>query len=139
MSPDGDGTCWPGTLPQPISSSILRWVPEDERNILLFVLTDPRGRALFGDTWIDEAQRMVAQFRPTHDLWASDPAFAELLMRLERGCPEFGAWWQDHDVRGGGTGRKRLLHPRRGELCFDYATFQANEDAALKLAIYCPA
>ena len=64
---------------------------EDERNILVSMLTVPRSRALFGPGWAEEAQRMVAQFRATHDLWAGDPAFVALLRRLREGCPEFDA------------------------------------------------
>jgi hypothetical protein len=36
---------------------------------------------LFGAAWEDEARRMVAKFRQSHDLWASDPAFIDLLAR----------------------------------------------------------
>jgi transcriptional regulator with XRE-family HTH domain len=113
-------------------------LPEAERNILSFVLTDARARALFGATWAEEARRMTAQFRATHDLWAADPAFVDLLARLKAGCSQFPAWWEAHEVRLGGMGRKHLHHPVRGPLSFEYATFQANEDPTLKLAIYLP-
>jgi transcriptional regulator with XRE-family HTH domain len=112
---------------------------ETERNILVCVLTNPGTRRLFGTTWADEARRMVAEFRATHDLWAGDPAFRELLVRLRQGCPEFAAWWVAHDVRKGGAGQKRLNHPKKGSLRLEYATFQANDDPALKLVIYAPA
>ena len=46
------------------------------------MLTNPAMRRLFGATWEDEAKRIVAQFRATHDLWAGDPAFRDLLQRL---------------------------------------------------------
>jgi MmyB-like transcription regulator ligand binding domain len=71
-----------------------------------------------------------------HDLWAPDPAFIELSTRLHVNCPEFDSWWDQHDVVASGTGRKMLHHPRRGVLAYDYATFQANEDPAVKLTIY---
>lgn len=112
---------------------------EEDRNILVYMLTDPDARHLFGDSWADEAKRMVAQFRTTHDLWAGDPAFVDLLERLQRGSPEFAGWWEAHDVRGSVAGEKLLNHPSRGPLRFEYATFQANDDPALKLAIYTPA
>jgi transcriptional regulator with XRE-family HTH domain len=111
-------------------------VPDDDRNILLSMLTKPAPRKLFGEGWADEARRMVAQFRLTHDLWAGDAAFRDLLERLRAGCPEFATWWKSHDIRGSMAGRKRLLHPERGVMLFEYATFQANDDPALKLAIY---
>ena len=114
-------------------------VAEEDRNILICMLTAPGARRLFGSTWADEAKRMLAQFRPTHDLWAGDPAFVDLLARLRQGSPEFPGWWEAHDLRDVGVGRKLLNHPERGLLRFEYATFQANDDPALTLAIYTPA
>jgi len=111
-------------------------IAEADRNILLYVLTDPDARRLFGATWADEARRMVAQFRITHDLWAGDPAFLDLLARLRQGSPEFATWWGAHDIRSVASGQKLLNHPKKGLLRFEYATFQANDDPALKLAIY---
>jgi transcriptional regulator with XRE-family HTH domain len=112
-----------------------RVAPED-RNTLVSVLTNPNTRRLFGPTWEGEARRMVAEFRATHDLWSGDPAFVALLERLGRGCAEFAGWWEAHDVRGVAAGRKRLQHPKRGLLTFEYASFQANDDPALKLVVY---
>jgi transcriptional regulator with XRE-family HTH domain len=108
----------------------------DNRNVLVYMLTDPHARRLFGDTWADEARRMVAQFRATHDLWAGDPAFLDLQERLVSASPEFAAWWEAHDISPAAAGRKLLHHPGRGVLQFEYATFQSNDDPALKLAIY---
>lgn len=109
---------------------------EGERNILLSMLTRPGPRKLFGNAWADEARRMLAQFRPTHDLWGDDPAFRSLLDQVRAGCPEFAGWWKSHDIRGPIAGRKRLHHPKKGAKLFEYATFQTNDDPALKLAIY---
>jgi len=36
------------------------------------------------------------------------------------------------------AGEKLLNHPRKGLLRFEYASFQANDDPALKLVIYTP-
>lgn len=46
---------------------------EEDRNTLISMLTKPASRRLFGTSWADEARRMVAMFRTTHDLWADDP------------------------------------------------------------------
>jgi transcriptional regulator with XRE-family HTH domain len=109
-----------------------------DRNILVSMLTNPRSRQLFGPDWAEEAQRMVAGFRATHDLSAGDPAFVALLRRLREGCPEFDAWWERHDLRGPVSGRKTLHHPTKGVIGFDHASFQFNEDPSLKLVIYTP-
>ena len=111
---------------------------EPDRNILLYMLTDPDARRLFGVTWSDEAKRMVAQFRTTHDFWAGDPAFQDLLRRLRDGSPDFATWWAVHDIRAAGAGRKRLFPHADGPVWFEYATFQANDDLTLKLAIFTP-
>ena len=111
------------------------WAQED-RNILVFLLTTPEARRLFGEGWAGEARRVVAQFRAVHDLRAGDPAFDGLRDRLQRACPEFDRWWETHDVAEPSSGRKRL-HGPEGDACdYVYATLQANDDPALKLAIY---
>jgi transcriptional regulator with XRE-family HTH domain len=110
----------------------------DDRNILVAMLTYPRSRDLFGPGWAEEAQRMVAQFRATHDLWAGDPAFVALLRRLREGCPEFAGWWERHDVRRPASGIKTLHHPTKGVIAFEHASFQANDDPGLKLVVYTP-
>lgn len=111
-------------------------MPDGERNVLLSMLTRPGPRKLFAAGWADEARRMLAQFRPTHDLWGDDPAFRSLMEQVRAGCPEFAGWWKAHDIRGPIAGRKQLHHPKKGAKLFEYATFQANDDPALKLAIY---
>jgi transcriptional regulator with XRE-family HTH domain len=111
---------------------------EGERNILVAMLTNPLSRALFGPGWAQEAQRMVAQFRATHDLWAGDPAFVSLLQRLREGCTEFDAWWERHELSRPVSGHKTLHHPTQGVITFEHTSFQANDDANLKLVIYTP-
>ena len=79
---------------------------------------------------------MVAQFRATHDLWAGDPEFLELLDCLRQGAPEFAPWWEAHEIRSPGYRPEMAAPSREGLLRFEYATFQANDDPALKLVIY---
>ena len=111
-------------------------VPEEDRNILLFMLTDPNARGLFGVGWAAEARRMVSLFRATHDLWPGDPAFSDLVDRLRCGCPELAAWWADHEVASPVSGTKTLHRGGGVGVRFEYATFQANDDASLKLSLY---
>lgn len=114
-------------------------IPEEDRNILLYVLTNPAMKQVFGKAWADEARRMVDLFRTTYDFWAGDPAFVRLLKRLQAGCPEFEHWWETHDVGSSAGVRKLIHHPVRGLLRFETASFQANDDVSLKLVIYTPA
>lgn len=114
-------------------------LPLEDRNILVCMFTNAATRRLFGAGWADEARRMIATFRPTHDLWAGDPAFASLLDRLRQNSPEFCEWWNSHDVRNVTGGQKLIKHPKKGALRFEHASFQANDDPALRLVIYTPA
>jgi hypothetical protein len=108
-------------------------------NVLVFMFIEPDSRRLFGATWTSEARRTIALFRATHDLSADDPAFVKVVERLRAHSTEFAQWWNAHDVPGGASGQKVLTHPERGAQRYDYTTFQANDDPALKLAIYTPA
>ena len=113
-------------------------LPEQDRNVLISILTLPATRRVFGKAWADQARHVVAQFRATHDLWAGDPAFVELLERLRRGCPEFDGWWKTHDVRAAVAGQKQIIHPKKGVLRFEHTSFRAEDDPALKVVIYTP-
>jgi PAS domain-containing protein len=57
---------------------------EDDRNTLVCMLTNPNTRRLFGAAWADEAQRMVPQFRATHDLWAGGVEARHLYAGVRR-------------------------------------------------------
>ena len=48
-------------------------VAEEDRNTLVFMLTDPNARTRFGAGRAGEARRMVSLFRATYDLWPDDP------------------------------------------------------------------
>jgi len=65
-------------------------------------------------------------------------AFVELVERVRTDSLEFARWWNAHDIRGSAAGQKLLVHPERGTQRYECATFQANDDLALKLAIYTP-
>ncbi len=68
------------------------------------------------------------------DHWPSSPTDRFTV----RSGPEFETWWNQHDVLGSGAGHKILHQPGKGRRAYDHATFQANEDPALKLTIYTP-
>ena len=79
---------------------------------------------------------MVSLFRVAHDLWPGDPAFVALVDQVHANCPEFEAWWSEHGVSAPVSGTKHLHHPALGVVRYEYASFQANDDPALKLALY---
>jgi transcriptional regulator with XRE-family HTH domain len=146
---------WVDTLPTPAYVTGRRWdvltwnraadelfgfraLPEEDRNILINLLTKPASRRMFGAGWAEQAQRVLAQFRVTHDLWADDPAFVALLRRLREGCPEFTAWWKGHNVRGSAAGTKLVRHPKKGLQRYAHVSLQSNDNPSLRLVVYTP-
>ncbi|MCP3374596.1 helix-turn-helix transcriptional regulator [Bradyrhizobium cajani] len=113
-------------------------LPEEDRNTMLLMMTNRQTRKAYGANWAEVAKRMVAMFRASHDVWAGDPAFTELLTRLRQGSPEFVKWWEAHEIRSTASGLKTMSHPTLGVLHFEHTSFQANDDPALKLVIYTP-
>ncbi|WP_419825681.1 helix-turn-helix domain-containing protein [Sphingomonas sp.] len=141
------------SLPEPAYVTGLRWdvlawnaaadelfgftsMSEGERNILRYMLTTSHARALFGNDWAREAERMVALFRATYDQRAGDPAFEELVSALSAASDTFHGWWCSHRVTSSSAGSKTLHTTDRKEAMYLYASFQANDDPALKLALY---
>jgi transcriptional regulator with XRE-family HTH domain len=111
-------------------------LPPTDRNILVYMLTDPAVRYLFGAGWTREARRMLGQFRADYANWVGDPAFEALIANLQARCAQFRGWWQAHEVQPQRAGEKLLHHPDRGKLSVEYATFQSNDDRRLKLVLY---
>ncbi|WP_407543228.1 hypothetical protein [Deinococcus radiomollis] len=109
---------------------------DGEHNLLAYMFLDPRARRLFGDDWPAVAQRMLAQFRPTFDLWAGDHAFLDLIGHLRNHSPECAAWWENHDIRPVTSGQKYLHHLTGERYRYEHATFQASDNPALKLAVF---
>ena len=107
-----------------------------DRNILHWMLTDVSAKRVFGRSWADEARRIVYLFRASHDLWPGDTAFSTLVNEVRASCPEFEAWWSEHRVAAPLFGTKELHHPTRGVMRYEYASFQANDDAKIKLSLY---
>ena len=111
-------------------------IKPEHRNILEWMFSNPAAQSLFGATWRREAKRMVSLFRATHDLWPGDAAFVALVARLRAASPDFSSWWAAHGVGAPVSGTKQLHHPALGIVNYDHASFQANDDPALKLALY---
>ena len=108
----------------------------DDRNVLVWMLTDAGARHLFASEWEEEARRMLSLFRATFDLYPGDAMLARLVARFMNTCPPFADWWGRHDVGSPRSGAKLLHHPVQGKIRVLYSTFQANDDPALKLALY---
>jgi PAS domain-containing protein len=110
--------------------------PDIDRNVYIGMFLRPDSRKLFGTGWEAEAKRMLAEFRPIHDVNAADPRFVKLAGRLQAESAPFAKWWRQHDIKAGGAGRKTLYPPDGGRTKYEYVALQVIENPALKTIIY---
>lgn len=89
-------------------------LPPDERNLVRWMFTSARAREVYLE-WEHEARAMLGRFRLAAARHPGDPEFTELIASLRRDSEHVRDWWPRHDVATiGGTGSKKLAHPRLG-------------------------
>lgn len=96
-------------------------IPEDRRNYVRMVFTDPAMRALYPD-WADVARRAVTNLHMDAARHPDDPRLAGLVGELSTQDADFRDWWYGQHVEGKGQGTKRFRHPVVGELTLDWDT-----------------
>ena len=109
-------------MEQSLSGEEAKLMTESSRGALGDFLRSRRERLIACLTWFFIPQGVRGRFFNT-----------ELKTR-----PQSTAWWEAHDIRGISAGQKSPHHPDKGLLRYEYATFQASDDPALKLVIYTP-
>lgn len=112
-------------------------LPEDRRNRLWWLFTDPDAQARAGD-WEATTRQVVARFRQDcgHDL--ADPWVAELVDDLLAASSRFAELWRRHEVVGHGDGCKLTVHPIAGALTFEHAIFAHPASPNLRIVLYSP-
>jgi hypothetical protein len=112
-------------------------LPADERNSLWLIFTNQRFQRIFS-VWERAARRWLSDFRATAPHFAGDPAFAQLLERLEAASPEFRQWWQEHDVRVYRPGSTEMHHPAVGRLVVERLVLHTQDNPTQKIQVYTP-
>jgi transcriptional regulator with XRE-family HTH domain len=110
-------------------------MPAKRRNIARWSLLEPEAKELVID-WETMARDNVAALRYEAGKHPEDRQLADLVGELMIGCPEFGAWWNDHNVLRRTHGVKRYAHPVVGELEFAYEAFALPDDPDQSLCVY---
>jgi hypothetical protein len=119
------------------TSGDLELLPLAERNSLWLAFASPARRALIVD-WDEAVRRMVGLFRGAMADHVGEPAWRNLVQRLEQVSPEFRELWHRHDVEAPENLTKRLLHPQAGLLTFTYSNLWLTPGMALRLIVYTP-
>jgi transcriptional regulator with XRE-family HTH domain len=109
----------------------------EDRNLLWLVFTDPYVRELLPD-WELTSRRFVAEFRADAGPRLGDPAYLDLVARLEQASPEFRAAWAAHDIEGFASRERLFRHPSAGLLTLEHHQLSPSDHPDLHIVIYTP-
>lgn len=109
--------------------------PDNQRNLLRWLLTDPTAKDLYED-WAVVASEMVGVLHVESSAHPGDPKIAALVGELATASPEFRTWWAEPNPQGRTSGTKRFNHPLAGRLSIDWEAFTLPDDATQTLFVY---
>jgi transcriptional regulator with XRE-family HTH domain len=110
--------------------------PPADRNLVRWMFTDGRARQVYLD-WEREARAMLGRFRLATAAHTNEPSVAALVAELLRDSAHVRRWWPNHDVVSiGGSGVKRLRHPRLGPLEYSHVVLRVTDHPDQTLVTY---
>jgi hypothetical protein len=113
-------------------------LPQDRRNLLWWMFTDHRNRAMMRD-WEPAARAILSQFRAVAGRRPGDQRLTAVVTALGAASPEFRAWWQEYPVNEFRPATIGLSHPTAGELDLQMYQLRMVEDPVLLLVLQLPA
>ena len=113
--------------------------PPGERNLVRWMFTTDRAREIYLE-WEPEARAMLGRFRLSAARHPDDPDIRALIAELQRDSEHVRDWWPRHDVAAiGGSGSKKLRHPRLGPVEYSHVVLQVADQPDQTLVTYSPA
>jgi len=110
--------------------------PPGERNLVRWMFTTDQAREVYLE-WEPEARAMLGRFRLSAARYPDDPDIAALIAELQRDSDHVRDWWPRHDVTAiGGSGSKKLRHPRLGPVEYSHAVLQVADQPDQTLVTY---
>src|ERR1700729_2071528 len=107
-----------------------------ERNLVRWMFTTDRAREVYLE-WELEARAMLGRFRLSVARYPDDPDVRTLLAELQRDSEHVRDWWPRHDVAAiGGSGSKKLRHPRSGPAEYSHVVLQVADQPDQTLVTY---
>jgi hypothetical protein len=100
--------------------------------------TDPLWRERMLDRE-ENTRLMAAKFRSSMARHLAEPAWKELLRRLQQHSPEFREAWERHEVVRPGSHVKRYINPDVGVLAFDFTHLWLGPQDGPRMTVYAPA
>jgi transcriptional regulator with XRE-family HTH domain len=110
-----------------------------ERNLVRWMFTTDQAREVYLE-WEPEARAMLGRFRLSAARYPDDPDVRALVAELQRDSEHVRDWWPRHDVAAiGGSGSKKLRHPRLGPVEYSHVVLQVADHPDQTLVTYSPA
>jgi transcriptional regulator with XRE-family HTH domain len=110
-----------------------------ERNLVRWMFTTDQAREVYLE-WEPEARAMLGRFRLSTARYPDDPDVRTLIAELQRDSEHIRDWWPRHDVTAiGGSGSKKLCHPRLGPAEYSHVVLQVADHPDQTLVTYSPA
>ena len=107
-----------------------------ERNLVRWMFTTDQAREVYLD-WEPEARAMLGRFRLSAARYPDDPDVRTLIAELQRDSEHVRDWWPRHDVTAiGGSGAKKLRHPRLGPAEYSHVVLQVADHPDQTLVTY---
>ncbi|MGW8362591.1 helix-turn-helix transcriptional regulator [Streptomyces wedmorensis] len=110
-------------------------LPARERNLARFVLLDPASRELYAD-WYEVAENLVTVLRRAAGSHPEDRLLNEMIGEFVVKVPQFGAWWDSHQVRQCDHGEQRFHHPLVGDLSVHHETLALLGEPGQEICLY---
>jgi transcriptional regulator with XRE-family HTH domain len=110
----------------------------EERNLVRWMFITDQAREVYLE-WEPEARALLGRFRLAAARHPDDPDIRALIAELQRDSDHVRDWWPRHDVSPiGGSGSKKLRHPRHGPAEYAHAILQVADQPDQTLVTYSP-
>lgn len=110
-------------------------IPENRRNYVRLVFTDPRMRELY-ENWHVSARTTVSALRMHAAENPEDPELAKLVGDLSVQDEDFRKWWAEHHVAVHDSGTKVVRHPVVGDITVDWDSLTLSADPGQRLVFW---
>jgi transcriptional regulator with XRE-family HTH domain len=112
-------------------------LPAHERNVVRWMLLEPRARTLLTN-WASDAAAMVGILRLHAGRYPNDPRVLALIEELTEKSPEFPGFWTSQHVTYGPPKHKFFNHPVVGEFECEVETLTVSEDHDQSIIVLMP-
>jgi transcriptional regulator with XRE-family HTH domain len=108
-----------------------------ERNLHLFIFTDPRVRELLPD-WERTSRQFLAEYRAESGARVGGAQHVRLVQHLREVSEDFTRAWDEHEVERFASRRREFCHPTRGRVVYEQVNMVPQDAPDLHVISYLP-